>query len=400
MASKRRGCYYCFETLDPRDKQSELGTFVECSNCNAAFHATCWHDSGRCLRCGGNQEQPVQIPRPASLRVVTKTRAIPIKPSIVVHVRDGGELVSTHRGRERSLYVGQMARAIILALFFTAVATLIGVFAYRISQLESITAEIVMDAVFKESLPRTRIFVGAFTVGVVCVFMFYRHPYSTGSGETENIRDSRRARRLTYLLAGIVTTIGINIVLFDFTPQEMVDLDIDLYPFRETLYAQGATALIVLLLTPLYKSLAPIKSLPKASHSSILTNLYGLARLLFVTLFLSLCVVYLSTRELPLSLNRPRLAEISLGFLTITLTLPMVGAFVSGIGVAAILYWPPKFRQVQWRLGILRLTVVTLCVISIGLMYRADVHSEWFLNIIMISCVAMLAATPLQRVLG
>ena len=95
MAARRNWCYYCFRTLDPQDERDELGAFVECSDCNAHYHIACWGDCGKCLRCGEEQEQPVQISSPSSLRVVTKTRALLIKPSVVVHVQDDAK--STRR---------------------------------------------------------------------------------------------------------------------------------------------------------------------------------------------------------------------------------------------------------------------------------------------------------------
>ena len=156
----------------------------------------------------------------------------------------------------------------------------------------------------------------------------------------------------------------------------------------------------MLLLTPFHRILAPITPLPRVSHSKFVTNLYGWVRLLSASLLLNLSAVYLSTHGLPLSMNRPRLVEISLGFLSIPLTLPMIGAFISGIGVASIAYWPPRSRKVKLHLGALRLLVVTLCVISVGLMYRTTTNPEGLLNAIIVACTTMLVATPVQRALS
>jgi len=238
LATRRRGCYYCLRTLNPQDEQIELRTFGKCSNCNAILHAVCWRDYGKCPRCDEDQSQPVELSQSAPLRVVTKTRALPIKPSIVVQVRDSGELVYTHQRttwRERVTHFAQKARAIVLGVFFIVMTTFVGVFAYRISQLEFLTAESLMDALFREPLPPTRVFVGAFIVGAVCALVFYSHLHSGAPEATKSTQTTEGAVRFTHLMAGIVTIVGFDLMLFNFSPQDMVNFSINLYPYQETL---------------------------------------------------------------------------------------------------------------------------------------------------------------------
>ena len=420
MAARRVGCYYCFKTLDPQDKQDEFRTFVKCSHCGTIYHTVCWCQCEDCPRCGEGQAEPVNTSRPAPLRAVTKTRALPTKPSIIVYVRDEAGSVHIYRPitwRERTLNSSQVTRAILLAVYFLVIASSIGVFGYRISQLKFVTVEALMDTVFREPLPPTRTFTGAFVCGAVCMLAFYSRSRSSApratentketeekesedTRETEETKETKGVRRSTYFMAGVVILAGLDLVLFNVTPQDLVNLNLDLYPYREILFAQGATAFIMLVLVPLHRILAPTTSLPRASHSPLITSLYGWTRLLFVSLLLDLFVVYLATRGLPPSLNKPRLTDITIDSLTITLTLPMIGAFVSGIAIASIAYWSPKFREVRGHFGTLRLIVATLCVVSLGLMYRATSNSEGFLTAITIACAAMLAATPVQRALS
>jgi len=77
MSDRRLGCYYCFGTLDPQDKQGALRAFVKCSHCGTHYHTVCWRDCGKCLRCGGDQAKTIDISRPVPLRAVTKTRPLP-----------------------------------------------------------------------------------------------------------------------------------------------------------------------------------------------------------------------------------------------------------------------------------------------------------------------------------
>ncbi len=85
MPDSRLGCYYCFRTLDPQDKQDELQTFIKCGQCDTVYHAVCWCQGEKCLRCDGDQAQPVEIAPPAPLQTEAKPQALPIKPSAIVY---------------------------------------------------------------------------------------------------------------------------------------------------------------------------------------------------------------------------------------------------------------------------------------------------------------------------
>ena len=396
MPNTRPGCEYCFKVLDPRDKQSSLRTFVKCSRCGSVYHTTCWQLSGVCLRCNSDLAKAVKIAPPSRLKIVTKTKPIPIKPSTTV-TEDGTKLnqVSLLEFLRQSIhYFAQVVRSVVVATFLLAIAVFIGVFAYRIAQLNPINAETVMDAIFKKSIPSIYVFAGALISGIIFASIFYSRSRSNAS------KNNERPWVITYFLAGVIIIFGLDIVFLKFSTQDLLSLNINLRPYNEILYAQGITALIVILLTPLHRKLASLTVSPIVSFPPFLIGMYGWIRFLFVSLLLNLSVMYLSTLGLPHSLNVPKLANISLGFMDITLTVPMLGAFVAGVAVASIAYWPPKFRQLKGRFGTLRLLLVMLSLITIGFMYRLPVNTEWYLNTIMIACIAMFIATPVQRSLS
>lgn len=79
MSDTRLGCYYCFRTLYPQDKQDELRAFVKCSQCGVAYHAVCWHHCGQCLVCGTGQAQPLKVAPPAPLQSVIRSGTLPIE---------------------------------------------------------------------------------------------------------------------------------------------------------------------------------------------------------------------------------------------------------------------------------------------------------------------------------
>ncbi len=408
MTDKRIGCYYCFNTLNPKDKQDNLQTFAKCGKCGRIYHKACWHIYEKCLNsnCEYDQVHPVNISQPSSLRPVSKTQAISIRPS-TIHI-----LADSQKNT-----ILQLFRSSLLALFFIVIATCIGIFTYRILHLDHISLKAVMDAVFKESLPPVLTIIGASVSGVIFGLVFYSNPHFINHEKTPNnnqhteseqkdnntkkTNDAQNApvgsRRLTYLIAGVITMVAIDLVIFKIIPQDIKKFSINLTPYIETLYAQIATAFISLLLTTLHKRLAPVNIIlpSQITRSPFITNIYGLIRLVSITLLINLYVIYLSTYGLLQNMNTPVL--ISLDFLNFPLTIPMIGAFVSGIAIASIAYWPPKFRQMKWHFGILRLMIVTLSILTLGFMYRSTTNPESLLNAIIIACVATFVATPVQR---
>jgi len=84
-ANSRFGCYYCFGTLDPEDRQAEFRTFIKCSQCGAVYHTACWPQFKKCICCGSDQVQSVQISPPSSLKTVTKTGTPPVRASAIAY---------------------------------------------------------------------------------------------------------------------------------------------------------------------------------------------------------------------------------------------------------------------------------------------------------------------------
>jgi hypothetical protein len=177
---------------------------------------------------------------------------------------------------------------------------------------------------------------------------------------------------------------------------------VNLYPYQEELYVQGFTALIMLLLTPIHRKLAPIYSSAPENQSSFLNTLYGLARLLFITLLLVFSATYWATFGLPPAQNQPVLTYLSFGIVDIPVSLPMTGAFVAGIAIALLVYFPPGFREITIAryFRVLRALLAVACVIVLVLMYQTFVDPTGFLKATIAASGAVLLAAPVQRVLS
>lgn len=93
MADERPGCYYCFKTLDSKDKTDRLRSFVRCSHCRVVYHYFCRSQIEKCLYCSSNHSQQIQIPSPAPLQIVTKTNALPVKASALAFSFLGKEVL-------------------------------------------------------------------------------------------------------------------------------------------------------------------------------------------------------------------------------------------------------------------------------------------------------------------
>lgn len=399
MTNSRLGCYYCFRTLVPQDSQGH----VKCENCSATYHGEHWLLSGQCVKCGHQQAQRFVLSSVVPLQATTKARAIPVKSTVRVHVDE-----QTLDGEARIYEVptldqlaqnySQIVRSILLAVFFVAISAALGIFAYRLSLLREVTAQAVMDAVFKQALPNTLTIAGAFIAGSVSALVFYSRFNTSGAIGDEDTS----GRRFTYLFAGLVIVMSLDLLLLNLGPQDLVRSRLSIAPSRvlEVLYAQGATALIVLLLTPAHRHLAPVAVLPQLSMSQRMRNVYGWARVLIVGLLLNVFCVHIATFKLSAALQGPQLGRIIFGSTVVILTSPIVGAFMCGLGVAALVYWPPKHRRVTWNLGIVRLLLATVCAVTTGLLYRIPVEPEIYLVAVISTAVLMLAMTSVQRVLS
>lgn len=81
MESKRLGCYYCFKTLDPHDKDEQKRSFVQCNDCETPYHTVCWNQNEECLYCNKKHSKPIQISPPPSFQEITKTNTMHVKAS-------------------------------------------------------------------------------------------------------------------------------------------------------------------------------------------------------------------------------------------------------------------------------------------------------------------------------
>lgn len=376
----------------PQDEQGH----VKCDQCGATYHKVHWSLAGQCLNCNCKKTRPFQVDRVAPLRVTIKDRAIPITPSAIVYVDNKGQAYDVATASQRTQHFGQVVRAFLLAELLIAIATVLGAFAYRLALLREPTIQLILRTVLTQVPPNLQVFVAAFMAGNIAALVFYP-PLNSPKASSGS---STAGRRFTYLIAGIIAVASLDLLLLDLDPQGLVQ---SAFAFSthiaEILCAQAATVMMVALLTPLHRRLASITSLPAKGMSQRMKNIYGWTRVLIVALLLDIFFAHLTTYKISIQ-SLPELVQVSLGPLHLTLTSLAVGAFLCGLGWITIAYRPPKFREVTWHLGIVRLLLFIGCVAVLIALYSSAVNKDTYLGVIVIAGIGMLLATPVQRALS
>lgn len=401
MRATQFGCYYCFKTLDPKDKQDKLRTFVQCQQCGILYHEQCWHTAGHCPRCESDEAHPKNITSPAPVRTVTKTHALPITPSAIVYIDAEGQSYNIPAWQQNAQNMERSLRSAIVALLLIGISVLIGIFVYRITQLDLISPGTVMDTIFKSDLPDVFTIIGACIAGLITALVFYPK-HSRGD----------HVPLLTRFLAGVIGFFLIDALLVSIAVKSSGKINSPLY--LETIWAQGSTSLMVLTFAPIYKWKAPEAIPPRGFISPVLMNVYGWCRLLAISVAIVFIIAYLSASDEVMMLLEtyvPR--DISLlhifdakaisnppDRLPFGLSFPTAGALLAGLAVASIVYWVPKHRQLQGNFILFRVILAVSCIIFVGLLYRTLPEPSSYLNTIIVAGLTALIATPLQYALS
>lgn len=399
MARKRVGCYACFQTLDPKDKNPRLRTVVKCESCGALYHAACSEVLEACYRCAEREFNVTRIARPARLIGTTRQQAQSIKPSTVVIVdhtqsKDSGKGAKSEKsgiGILASIAYGmQTLWAAILALILVALAAAIGIYCYPVLQLPLLSTKTVMDAIFRADPPHPLIIIGTVASSLIAGFVFYSRP-------------RQGDRHFTYLLAGVVGLVAFNSWLLDIYPPDVLLFSQQIvYRYLGLFYAQGITIIAIPLLIPLHRAMAPIQVLPERSYPAWLTNLYGWTRLLVASALVIVATVYFSTLWLAAD-QQPKVSdfyEINLLSRLTGMSIVTAATIAGALAIAAVIYWPPQFRRVKWRLGFIRLLIFIAGVVVIGFLYRAPINPELILVTLQYTGIMLLLGIPIQRALS
>ncbi len=398
----RPGCFYCFQTLDPEDDKVGLRLFVECDNCQKQYHAHCWNTNKPCLFCQNDTAtEPTNLSSPPLLHPRTRRHGILVRPSTIIYLLNGdyveyapGSVVFQQYGE----VVNKVVYSILLAIILVLVASYIGVLTYPLLQLreqEALTVSSVANLLFEPALLQGQTMLAALYSGAIAALIFYR-PFDS------NRRTTSRAMSLSaWLVAGTIALFVIDIMLFELSLAELMNLESTINTHTESLIAQGMATSVTILLIPLYHWLAPEIPPLGIIRSPAGQEWYGWIRLIVVSLLLVAFAAHLSSRVLlPLS-STFVLAGVSFGGLQIRFEPTITTSFLIGLVTAALFYHSPAHRNLESSYGALRLFFVMLCLAAIVLLLRAfPIETDRLLTLIIVTVFTTFTLTPIQRVLS
>jgi hypothetical protein len=398
IISPKRGCYFCFKTLNQNDPRVEYREFVQCTNCHFNYHTVCIQNFERCLNCGsGYWERDIDIP-PIILRS-NSCRPIPIVPAKVIYLSNEQQPWNLPQIAKRIIIsLFEFLRAIGVAILFIFIAVIFGSYSNRFIKLHPMTLDALLNAVFKQNLPSSESILAALISGVVFALVIYRI-----WSNNKAVDSDKRPNPITVLVAGVVSILLADILILNMNPLLVFRSNLVSFPYRDIVIVQGVTLLVLLLLLPLQHSLAPIHTnlLLEAHWPAWLSNIYGWLRLIMASIAIILIIAYasmsLSPNTFHLQVSELQLPDI-VGNFSINST--FAGALLTGCIIASIAFWPPRFRQVKGTMGLFRFGFLLLCGLCIGVVYHNLPQTYFFTFTIKFTVIAMILTIPLQRSLS
>lgn len=316
-----------------------------------------------------------------------KRKPLPFKAPIIIY-EDGTHIPRTWEAvKQFFLFSSQRVRAILIATILIFISSSLGIFIYRVLQLPEINVTNILHAIFERPLPSLQVIVGSLASSILYGIFIFR-------AKRQEIEI--KTRPITRFLAILSILTGFDLYYLRINSINITQLNINFPSIEEYLCTQLATLVFMIFLGIVFHQLAPVTTATPFSIKlpTRFLNAYGWIRFLVATLVIIVGVMIVTTAGLPTIYNH------SLFTYPKWLTIPRLGAILMSIVVAAIAYWPPKFRQTKGSLGIIRLIAIPVGIVCIGLLYREVSNPEGFIATIISTFLLTLISTPLQRSLS
>jgi hypothetical protein len=316
-----------------------------------------------------------------------RRRAIKIAPSSVVDARYSGE-EGGNPTNTWFLYFFQLLWGFIVAAIIGLLAAFIGLYLLRIYNLipGQITLKLVLDEVFKKPFPPLNDIIANISTGAAFAVVLFAKYFKEDQGNNS-------PGWFTRIIGAVVALLGLDIYLLNITAPELYYFSINLYQIGPILIAQAVSAFVVILLTPLFRSLGKVTVFPKVkiNTNNTVTNTLNAIIFLVICGFLLWFITFTSTRGLP-STDFVRLPGGQLNNISLTI----IGGWLAGIACAAIFYWPRnKIHSIQ--INRLRFVVFVICAATIAYLYTTHETVDGLLISGAVSAAGVLFSVPLQR---
>jgi hypothetical protein len=394
MPTLRPGCSYCFETLAANDPNEANRSAVACNQCGHVYHKACWDLQEQCDACKSKYSHAVTLSIVPPLAVIDKKRAVRIQPSKRFH--ENQEDTATGNGGGGPIIIGQLIRALIVGVILAVLAVLAGIYTLPAWSARPLTFASIMDAIMHQPHPfHTTVLAGILTgvvFGWICFVSWRNDGGSVVPGKVSGF---------TKMLAGLVILTGFNIYLFRINLPNILDADFD-PKIGPALYAEGITFFFFLIFTLIYQPLTPLSNpikipiqLPRQ-----LAHALGWIWLAAVCVVLAGLVATLLTFRLSAYVNQPVLSSFRLGSLRVLVSYPFLVCMASALAVAAICCYPPAFRKLPGKTGLLRFLIIIACLAGVGYIFWKTNDPASLTSTLPYAIGLMILAIPLQRALS
>jgi hypothetical protein len=310
--------------------------------------------------------------------------AKPFKPSRVIY-QDDGDPVEVLTAWIKYLY--HSARALFVALLLGLFSISVSVFAYRLATLEWYSFDVMMAAIFRQPLPGDQVLYGTLIAGAVFTYLFMVNtaPAGVDSGE--------RPDGGVKFLGGLALVTLLDVPMFGISSFMLYMFQVDPLRYVETLTAQGVVIVLLLCLIPLYNIL--VTRVPQPAGVNFLPEkagrILGWVRFYLTSSFVILGVAYIARANLPAGVN-----SVNFNLSGIRFPLLWTGAILTNLVGAALFFWPPKYRQLNARFGVVRLVIFMAGLVGTGLLYRGlNAGTEPYLAVIAVSFALLIISIPL-----
>lgn len=416
-------CAHCFETFSASETRPGFTEILECVQCGRQYHAA--HYTGKC-ECGSGDARKINLDEALRLSPVSppvslnpkdgktthesaaQARVLPSRPSgkvtksttpIVEPVHSG--VVDTTKREESPpppppkrtadwiRYVVGRVSSFLLGLLFVGIATLVGAYVPKALEARPITVENVLNQVTRTGVPPAVYFIMAFVGAAAFALLFYHH--------TEPHRRNTLTWRLLTGVIGVLVCLMIfnSLTLGDILRFGIADALASIEPTM--VICMGAGALVASAFALLHIQLSTKPMPPALLESTLPLRLWSHVRFVVVGLSLAFSAFLFAHYNMAGWPGRDMSITVA-AWRNLFGEAQLLAAFLTAIGVGAIVYWPTEDSFVKNRYLGVRVMIVILVVGLLLFLYSGATGSARdFLNAVGLTAATTCLFVPVQR---
>lgn len=283
-------------------------------------------------------------------------------------------------------------RALIVVSLLIVIPVAIGIYTYRIINLNLLTFEQVMIAVFRSTAPDQNVIWLAFLSGLIILIINIKNILSKESAES--------ASGATRFFGAVVTILWLDFYWLNISPFRLwIGIEeIVVNKNIEILVAQAVTFVLTLLILPLTAKIVHVRiGQLNIKINQIVISIFNWSRFLLAIGFIFVYLVYIIGIGVPENLLSAVPVSVFpfpvswMGLRTLDATV-----FLVILAVAALFYRPPEFRKMS-TFGIARMLIFLFAFLSCGWIFQQLPNIRGYVDILSVSAIFAVSAIPVQR---